>query len=141
MLKGSGPRPLLELTAELPAGRSEGDVTTSTGIRDDVELEIERLREEKNAVILAHYYQHADIQDIADFVGDSLALSRQAAKTDKDVIVFCGVRFMADSSHVVWNKTRTNIGMENQRFRTPAIRRRAIPRESVAPPAADRGRQ
>jgi len=78
----------------------------TTGIRDDVELEIEALREQRNAVILAHYYQHADIQDIADYVGDSLSLSRQAAKTDKDVIVFCGVRFMAETAKIL-NPTRT----------------------------------
>ena len=56
--------------------------------------EINRMRREKNAVILAHYYQTGDIQDIADFVGDSLALAQQAAKTTADIIVFCGVHFM-----------------------------------------------
>lgn len=61
-----------------------------------LEAAINDLRREKNAVILAHYYQEADIQDIADFVGDSLDLSRKAAATDADVIVFCGVKFMAE---------------------------------------------
>ena len=75
-------------------------------IRDDLELEIERLREEQNAVILAHYYQHPDIQDLADFVGDSLALSRKAAQCEQDVIVFCGVRFMAETAKIL-NPTRT----------------------------------
>ncbi|MEZ6184993.1 MAG: quinolinate synthase NadA [Planctomycetota bacterium] len=78
----------------------------SVELIDDLELEIERLRESQNAVILAHYYQQAEIQDLADFVGDSLALSRQAATTDKDVIVFCGVKFMAETAKLL-NPTRT----------------------------------
>src|SRR3546814_1345459 len=62
----------------------------------DLRAEIDRLRKDRNAVILAHYYQKPEIQDLADFVGDSLELSRKAADTDAEVIAFCGVKFMAE---------------------------------------------
>lgn len=95
---GRRPRPSVLATQASRAIDNDAEIASMS--RDELLAGIERLRRSRRAVILAHNYQIPDIQDLADFVGDSLELSREAAKTDASVIAFCGVHFMAETAAI-----------------------------------------